>query len=409
MRIALLVVVAAILYGSLYPFDFVGPPAPLAEALSARLTEVRRGDALANLLLYIPLGLLLVVMKREGPRGGRVVMAVVLGFLLSLSVEVTQLWLPPRTTSLSDLVLNTAGSLVGAVLGLVIVRTLAARQEAGIGESTAYTGAGLFSLLLGLAFLGWQSAPFVPSIDWQAWKDSLKPLLNSPSVSVSGMLSYLAAWLAVGLVVSGLVRSTLVAPVLVVLTGVVCAAKVLVVSRVLVPEVPLSGLLIAVAWAFRPTRRLVGAPGLVAAVLAVFIAWDGLAEAWMQRTPGGSSFQWVPFRGFLAGSVFVNIQAMFEKVFLYGALVLALLRMGAPAPVVGVLSALLLMAVEGMQSFTGGRTAEITDPIIALILTAVAARMGEGRRSPLVAMGDAGHAGAVQARSTPAAGRMRRI
>lgn len=378
MRLALVVVVGVILYGSLFPFDFTAPPADVAAALSIGLTEVRRGDALANLLLYIPLGLLLVVGKREGRRGGRILAAVVLGFCLSLTVEVAQLWLPPRITSLSDLGLNTAGSFLGAVLGLAAARVMPGRRD---GASRQNHEVGLYGLLLMLAFLGWQGAPFVPSIDWQAWKDSLKPLLTAASLSPSGMLAYVAAWLGVGLVAAGLVRPVLVAPLLAGLTLAVCAGKVLVISRVVTPELLLTGLAVATAWALAPTRKVVAAPGVVAAVLAVFIAWDGLAEAWAQRVPGGAPFHWIPFRGFLTGSMVVNVLAMFEKVFLYGTLVLALLRMGAPALVVGSLAALLLLAVEGLQALTGGRTAEITDPLLAVILTALAVRLGEGRRS----------------------------
>lgn len=329
MRLALLVVVSAIIYGSLYPFHFVSPPADIAAALAADPLRVSRGDALANLLLYMPLGLLVVVGTGRADRlAAAVVGATVLGALLSVSVEVAQLWLPPRTTALSDLVLNTVGAFLGGVLGARLARLLS-NHARRMGNETATGAVGLFGALLLLAFLGWQGAPFVPSIDWQAWKDSLKPLLLTPDVSPARLITYGAAWLGVALIVAGFVRPAVVALVVVVLTGAVCAGKVLVVSRVLTPEVPLAGLLVAVAWALPPLRRVAAAPGLVALALAGVIVWEGVAQAVLAwGSPGGATFNWIPFTGFLGGSILVNVTAMFEKVFLYGTLVLALMRMG---------------------------------------------------------------------------------
>lgn len=75
-------------------------------------------DALANVLLFVPAGVVLgalVGASRTAPAS----------FLVSLSIEVAQLWVPGRHTSLSDLVFNTAGGALGA--GLLVALPLLLR------------------------------------------------------------------------------------------------------------------------------------------------------------------------------------------------------------------------------------------------------------------------------------------
>ncbi len=79
-----------------------------------------------NLLLLMPLGFYLPVLF--GKRG--LVSVALAGFLLSLGIETAQLvlsaggWIRPRTFNVDDLILNTAG----AVLGWVMYRLLADRR-----------------------------------------------------------------------------------------------------------------------------------------------------------------------------------------------------------------------------------------------------------------------------------------
>ncbi len=85
-----------------------GPPLPF----SAVVGEGRRwlADGLLNLLLFVPLGLGL------GWNGRSVLRAATIGFLLSTAIELAQLWIPGRDSSLSDVIFNTAGTIVGALL-----------------------------------------------------------------------------------------------------------------------------------------------------------------------------------------------------------------------------------------------------------------------------------------------------
>src|SRR5512135_2606234 len=115
----LAVVVAMIVYVSLYPFHFVEGGPSLVEATHL-LTWGRAGrsEMLNNVLLYLPFGFCVVLLVE--PRFGRtagVIVAVVTGALLSLDMELLQASVPTRVTSLKDLTLNTVGALGGALLG----------------------------------------------------------------------------------------------------------------------------------------------------------------------------------------------------------------------------------------------------------------------------------------------------
>lgn len=74
-------------------------------------------DVFFNFIGFVPLGFLLLF---NGHRAGRtprgILLALGISFLFSLSIEISQIWIPGRDSSMLDLILNTAGGLAGAVL-----------------------------------------------------------------------------------------------------------------------------------------------------------------------------------------------------------------------------------------------------------------------------------------------------
>jgi VanZ family protein len=120
--------IAAIVYASWFPFSGWRWPAPTALWALLPLPWPRRNevfDIVANLLGYVPLGALLMLAQdpAEG-RGARTLgRAVAAGVALSYVLEVVQGLLPQRVPSLLDWLLNSAGTALGAVLGLWLERT----------------------------------------------------------------------------------------------------------------------------------------------------------------------------------------------------------------------------------------------------------------------------------------------
>lgn len=76
-----------------------------------------------NGLIMLPLGLLAATYAlRKGSMGRALLFTTLLGFGSSLSVELLQCFLPYRTPSMSDLLLNTLGTLLGGVMAVGIER-----------------------------------------------------------------------------------------------------------------------------------------------------------------------------------------------------------------------------------------------------------------------------------------------
>lgn len=77
------------------------------------------GDSLINILGFVPYGFCLALWfgrARRWTRGRALLIAVVVGALVSFAIELVQVWLPVRDSSLRDLVCNTGGALLGGLI-----------------------------------------------------------------------------------------------------------------------------------------------------------------------------------------------------------------------------------------------------------------------------------------------------
>lgn len=82
-------------------------------------------DVILNLAGFIPLGLILSAISlriNDHKNLHRLLIIVIFGFFLSLSIEIAQSWIPSRSSSFLDLILNTAGTLIGVTIYSAFVR-----------------------------------------------------------------------------------------------------------------------------------------------------------------------------------------------------------------------------------------------------------------------------------------------
>ena len=112
---ALVATVALILLVTLTPTHahnevHLRPWQDLVGAFEPTLNLQRLFGVIGNVVLFAPLG---AVLRARGAELGQ---ATVRGLALSLAIELTQLGIPGRTTSVDDVLLNTLGVVVGYLL-----------------------------------------------------------------------------------------------------------------------------------------------------------------------------------------------------------------------------------------------------------------------------------------------------
>jgi hypothetical protein len=266
------------------------------------------------------------------------------------ALQVVQLWLPARDPALRDVLPNMLGAVAGAAVGSVALFDVR-RIRAG-GRAAP--------LILAGSWIAYRLLPFVPSIDKQEWKDSLKPLLRewSPFPWVD-TIHDAAAWVAVGCLWAAASPTVRWLPVLV---GATLAGEVVIVSNWVSPANVVGAACGLALWPV--VARLPRREAPVAALLAVAVALAALEP--FEAAPEPRPFDWVPFGGFLGGSMLINAQTIFEKAFFYGALVWLLREAGLRLAWAGGAAALFLAGIEALQTRFLGHTPEITDPLLAL-------------------------------------------
>ena len=84
------------------------------------IQDIRRniGDILINVLAFIPLGFLLAghFHRRDLALKNALLFSIIIGFLISLTIEVLQAFLPSRNSSMTDLIMNTIGTAIGGII-----------------------------------------------------------------------------------------------------------------------------------------------------------------------------------------------------------------------------------------------------------------------------------------------------
>ncbi|HEY5759599.1 MAG TPA: VanZ family protein [Steroidobacter sp.] len=361
-------VVALILYGSLYPFN-LKPDAQgdLLAALS-QLSWARagRGDRISNVLLYLPLGFCLYLWLNERTRQGvAVALATVLGTLLSLAIEVAQVYVSKRVPSLADLALNSGGTLLGAIGGmgwaaLSHLMHLPSRAE----KQTRDPGA---ALLIGL-WLAWRFAPFVPQFDLGKLKAALRPLFD-PTFDFVTVLIFLTCWLVVNQAVAALVSRPRRLETLLLLMAAVLIGRLIVANQAFVPAELLALLLllpmVVLMHRLRPRPRRAS---LVLAVVALLVI-EELAP--FNFSPEAAQFDFWPFLALVDSGWDLSIVdwvPVFGKLFLYGALLWVVREWGAPTDFAFGVMLSIASIVELLQIWLPGEHASITDPLLALTI-----------------------------------------
>jgi len=358
LRLALIAIIGMIAYGSLYPFAFhwaedgIGP---LHTLLAGWNGTPGRGDFVSNILLYMPLGFIgtITVGRRVGLN--QFALTVLIGVGLSLSVEVLQYYDAGRDTQATDLYANALGTVIGAAIGwffgqdfrLPLLREISANRVPA---------------LLLTAWLGYRLYPYVPTINLHKYWDALKPVVLYPQLPPDALLRHVAVWLGICVMIEKIAGERRAGGLIGRFAAFLIFASILIISTH-VTLAQIAGIAGAfIVWRLLPSfsARVLAAATLMGAYIVVY----RLEPFTFSATPG--PYSWMPFLSFMQGSIDVDVRAFFEKFFLYGGLIWLLAEAGLAMRLATLLLAGIVLAASFIQVFIPGRSAEITDAILAL-------------------------------------------
>jgi len=365
----LVAVVGLIVYGSLYPFDFK-PDAVEGGVLEAwrALSWARagRGDRISNVLLYVPFGFcaLLWLEARLG-RPIAALLAVLAGSLLSLAVEVAQVYVSPRVPSLMDLTLNAAGTALGVIAGAAW-RSLGEFVYVPAPTSRRARSA---AIVLVCTFLAWRLAPFVPELNLAKLKATLAPLFR-PELDLSAGIRFLVSWLVVAQALFALAGRNGGLDALLALIATVLVAQLLLATQAFVPAELLALLLVLPGLVMlNGLRHTARTRVLLIAVCLLLIVLE-LTPFGFQ--PHAHTFDLWPFLGWMAAGYPVDFGWLLERAFIYACLAWLLKELGWRSLAAAAGTLIIVLAVEIATLWHSSGHPGLTRPAIAVtVLTAI--------------------------------------
>lgn len=397
MRRLMLLMAVLLVYGSLFPFDFVAHPDWRSQS------GMSGSDVLANIILLLPWGLLLGFAGRSQRLSWPAVSGwALVALLLSALVQIAQAWLPSRDPSLTDVLSNLAGLMLGGVLGALAMPRLARLR---LDDRSLPWPA----LLLTLCWLMATWAPLVPTLDPGLVWGNLKWLwLPRPFFWSRLLPELLAVWTllclwreartpwsppSVPVPVSVPVppprpdsaRETGLArrgwPLW--LPATLALVAVLLQPLFLHNRLGLEDLLaVPLGWLLAACLPLRWSVRLLALGWTLFLLWRGLWP-W-QSAPWLKPFGWWPFASWIRGAPLFVLSTVLFKTFVYGALLWCWrqwLGLRAATPV----AVLLLAGIELGQRWHLYHTPELSDPLWCLLLALLWAGYERQQRRGLTA------------------------
>ncbi len=355
--------VVLIAYGSLYPFRLAVPASTIA-AWQAFISDhslwTSGGDVVGNVVLCVPLGICALAMP-AGASFRRAQLAAV--FLLCVAfvfaIQVVQIFFPPREAALSDAFWNTVGIAIGMALGSVLRRLVWSPDTQVARDAWP-------ALALLAAWLLTQLAPFVPSLDWQLIKDSIKPLVVDPHIDPVHLAYTAARVLAAGCLFAAVAAGSTARAALglgALLAGIL-AAKFFIAGQGLTPDNVLGFAAGYATWLL--LQGVAPRSRHMAALAILFLAYTlaGLAPFELRANPNAMNL--LPFAALLEGAMEVNAWALVEALYVFGAILWLVQRVGGAPMGSAVALAIWVGMIETAQMWLEGRTSDITQPLLAL-------------------------------------------
>lgn len=362
--------------GSVYPFNF--QLSALGDLSVGEFVETccvlsSRGDILGNIILFMPVGFTgMLAGKLDDSVRRRLWFVCLIAATVAVVLQLLQIFLPSRDENLQDVIWNIVGAGCGAAAAIWL-GSFFANVEADKRDFM------LVPLTLVGIWIMYRLFPFVPSIDLQMMARSVKPMLNEPLV-MSDALRDFTAWIVVAYLLSHVQRVVRLDSYLPAIILAVFILEIVTVFNSISLANVVGAFLAAVIWAAY-LRHLQSKEVILIALLVCTLVLHGLAP--FELRADAATFSWLPFQGFLHGSMLINAQSAAAKVFLYGSLVYLLWGTRLSLAVGVAFGFSLILAIEFGQTQYVGHTPEITDPLL-VVFAALALLALDKRENTLV-------------------------
>lgn len=362
MRATFALIVIAVLYLSLYPWQFDWSRTWRTMHWGRTVFASDWVDAFSNLLFYLPVGISGVLAWRNRRPLWVVVLGVsLIGVGLTTAIEWLQRFLPMRDPSYRDVLLNALGTVVGAVIGVGVTR-------AHLPERVAHPAwkLGPFALLMAGSWLVANGYPFIPRLRRSqilaSWGDMFRWNVTTTQV-LDLVLGTILLWTIFRMTAGrsgqperiawlGSLAGAAVFPLQAILYG-------WTLSALRIAAVAL-GLVAGRYWMRNPSLTRVR---VLAVAMLLYLLWRELTP--FQFSPVSSPFSWIPFSGIFSMAQDVYLRSIFGKFFLYTGAIWIVRQAGTPALAAGAIVMTILGAGEFAQRYLPGRSAEITDLALA--------------------------------------------
>jgi hypothetical protein len=231
--------------------------------------------------------------------------------------------------------------------------------------------------LLLAAWAGYRRFPFVPTVDLDKYWSAIKPVILNPGPTYYDLLRYTAMWLGIGALIEAIVGTRRGWLFFSLFIGGILVGKIMIVDAALnAGEIAAAAAAIAewIVLGFRPALRI----ALITLAFCAYVVAERLEPFQFAATPG--PFGWIPFLGFMSGDLAIDVMSFLQKFFLYGSLIWLLVQTGWRLRSAIFSTAVILFITSEVERLLPGRSAEISDALMALVIGAIFALIGIERR-----------------------------
>ena len=318
-----------------------------------------------NVILFFPLGLIAMLNRVSAWGTFRAsISVVIIGLTMSLGLQILQIFLPTRDAALADVAWNMLGMLSGMLAASYI-----ATHQRGLA-TLPHTRTMPLCLLAGLVATEWY--PLVPSLDLQLIKEHFKLLWSTSFTLAAPLWQGMAVAMLSGYLLASVFRLRQSAFWLGLFLATIIVGKLFMEDLPVQPSGPAGLALGGVAWViiqqcseFRH-RTLVW--------IALILCYTASALTPYQLRDEAASISWLPFATMLEGSMLSNVRSLTGNLIFYvGILYIGPKASGRLTSATMGLAAWVLV-MELMQTMIKGRGADITEPILVLMIGQMLAR-----------------------------------